>query len=116
MIRQVIARPEDTVFECDSADEALQAVGAFQPDCLTMDIRMPGHSAFDAIRAIREKYPAVRVLVVTSYDQADFRQEASRAGAVGYVVKDNLAGLYLLVAPQRLTGNTQQYVSEGAQS
>ena len=103
MIRQVIAGPGDTVIECGTAEEALHAVGVFQPDCVTMDIRMPGRSAFNVIRTIREDYPAVRVVVVTSYDQRDFRQAANEAGAAGYVVKDNLSELFLLVAPERLT-------------
>src|SRR5262245_10613064 len=105
MIRRVIARSDDTVIECGSADEALGTVGTFQPDCLTMDIRMPGNSAFAAIRAIREEHPTVRIVVVTGYDQPDFRRAANDAGAAAYVAKDNLAGLYLLVAPQRLTSH-----------
>ncbi len=102
MIRQVIAAPGDTIFECESADDALKSVGVFQPDCVTMDVRMPGLCAFKAIRTIRENHPAVRVIVVTSYDQPDFRAAASEAGAAGYVVKENLSELYLLVAPTRL--------------
>jgi DNA-binding NarL/FixJ family response regulator len=103
LIRRVIARSEDTVIECGSADEALGAIAAFRPDCLTMDIRMPGQNVFAAIRVIREEHPAVRIVVVTGYDQSDFRRAANEAGAAGYVAKDNLAGLYLIVAPQRLT-------------
>jgi DNA-binding NarL/FixJ family response regulator len=103
MIRQVIAAPGDTIIECGSADDAVKSIGVFQPDCVTMDIRMPGLCAFKAIRMIRETHPAVRVIVVTSYDQPDFRAAASEAGAAGYVVKENLSELYLLVAPKRLT-------------
>jgi two-component system response regulator DesR len=77
-------------------------VGVFKPDCVTMDIRMPGLSAFQAIRRIRESHPAVRVVVVSSYDQPDFRRAASEAGAVGYVSKENLSELFLLAAPHRL--------------
>jgi DNA-binding NarL/FixJ family response regulator len=103
LIRRVIARSDDTVIECGSADEALGTIAAFQPNCVTMDVQMPGQNAFAAIRVIREEHPGVRVVVVTGFDQPDFRRAANDAGAAGYIAKDNLAGLYLLIAPQRLT-------------
>ncbi len=102
LIRQVAATPNDTVFECVSADDALKSVAIFRPDCVTMDVRMPGSCAFDAIRSIHQLYPNTRILVVTSYDQSDFRQAAADAGATAFVSKENLSELYLLAAPQRL--------------
>ena len=42
MIRQLIVAPGDTVVECASGDEALLALSDFKPDCVTMDISMPG--------------------------------------------------------------------------
>lgn len=105
MIRQLIAAPGDTVLECASGDEAVRAIAGFRPDCVTMDVRLPGLCAFKTVRAIREAHPAARIIVVTSYDQPDFRQAARDAGAANYVVKENLSELYLLVAPQRLSLN-----------
>ena len=102
LIRQVVATAEDTVLECVSADDALKSVGVFKPDCVTMDVRMPGTCAFKAIRRIRESHPGVRVVVVSSHDQLDFRRAATEAGAAGYVSKENLSELFLLAAPQRL--------------
>ena len=102
LIRQVAAMPNDTVLECVSADDALKSVAIFRPDCVTMDIHMPGSSAFQAIRSIRQLVPHTRILVVTSYDQSDFREAATEAGAAGFVSKENLSELYLLAAPQRL--------------
>lgn len=102
LIRQVAATPEDTVYECISADDALKSIAIFRPDCITMDVRMPGSCAFQAIRSIRQSYPGTRVLVVTSYDFEDFREAATDAGATAFVSKENLSELYLLAAPQRL--------------
>jgi DNA-binding NarL/FixJ family response regulator len=106
LIRQAAATTEDTVLECVSADDALKSMAVFKPDCVTMDIRMPGMDAFKAIRQIREYHPKVRVLVVSSYDQVDLRRAATEAGAAGYVSKDNLSELFLLAAPQRLAAGT----------
>lgn len=102
MIRQLIAAPGDSVLECSSGDQALAAAGDFKPDCVTMDISMPGLSAFEAARGIRGAHPSARVVFVSSHDQPDYRRAALDAGAVGYVLKENLPELYLFVATKRL--------------
>jgi DNA-binding NarL/FixJ family response regulator len=102
LIRRLIAVPTDTVLECRSGDEAVQSLGQFKPDCVTMDITMPGLCAFKTARAIREAYPAARVIFVSSHDQPDFRRAANEAGAAGYIVKDNLSDLYVLVSTRRM--------------
>jgi len=102
MIRQLIAAPGDSVLEFGAADDALRLAGEFKPDCVTMDISMPGMDAFNAARGIRAVYPPARVIFVSSHDQPDYRRAALEAGAAGYVMKDNLSELYLLVATKRL--------------
>lgn len=106
-IRQLISSAGDQVIECASADEALLKLEDFKPDCVTMDVSMPGICAFKAMRAIRESHPPVRMICVTSHDQPDFRRAAFDAGASGFVVKDNLSDLYLLVATKRLLSRLQ---------
>ena len=103
LIRQVVATTEDTVLECVSADDALKCMGVFKPDCVTMDLHMPGMNAFKAIREIRESHPKVRVLVVSNHDESELRRAATEAGATGYVSKENLSELFLLAAPHRLS-------------
>ena len=107
MIRKTIAAPGDVVLECGSGDEALQALAAFQPDCVTMDISMPGLCAFQTTRSIRTKNPLTRVIVVSSHDQPDFRRAAREAGAVGYVLKENLSELFMFVSAKRLLASLQ---------
>jgi two-component system, NarL family, nitrate/nitrite response regulator NarL len=102
MIRHLIAAPGDTIQEFATAGEALRVAGEFKPDCVTMDISMPGLGAFEAVRDIRKAYPPARVIFVSSHEQSDYRRMAQEAGAVGYVTKDNLSELYLLVATKRL--------------
>ena len=102
MIRHLIAAPGDSVKECASADEAVLALHEFKPDCVTMDINMPGACAFKTTRTIRAAHPTARVVFVSSHDQPDFRRAAQEAGAVGYVMKENLSDLYLFVATKRL--------------
>ena len=107
MIRQLIAAAGDVVLECGTGDEALGAVSEFKPDCVTMDISMPGQSAFEAARGIRAAHPPARVIFVSSHDQPEFRRLAHEAGAAGYVMKENLTELYLYVATKRLLTSLQ---------
>ena len=104
-IRQLISAPGDTVMECGSGDDALKVFSEFKAECVTMDISMPGAGAFETMRAIRDANPATRVICVTSHDQPDYRRAAYEAGASGFVLKDNLSDLYLLVATKRLLAN-----------
>ncbi len=106
-IRQLIAAPGDTVLECGSGDDALTAFNGFKADCVTVDVSMPGHCAFKTIRSIRNTHPGTRVICVTSHDLPDYRRAAYEAGASGFVLKDNLSDLYLLVATKRLLANLQ---------
>jgi DNA-binding NarL/FixJ family response regulator len=102
MIRQLIAAPGDAVVECASGEEAMLAVTDFRPDCVTMDVSMPGLCAFKATRGIRAAHPSARVIVVSSHDLPEYRRAANEAGAAGYVIKENLSDLYLFVATKRL--------------
>jgi CheY-like chemotaxis protein len=103
LVRQVAALPQDTVLECVSPEEALKAVGIFKPDCVMMGISRPVPGAFQAIKSIRDSYPQVRVLAVSSFRENQLQQLAKDAGAVGYVTTENLSELFLLAAPERLT-------------
>ena len=101
-IRQLVCAPGDSVMECGSGDDALKAFLDFKADCVTVDVSMPGRCAFQTIRAIRAAHPNTRVICVTSHDLPDYRRAAYDAGAAGFVLKDNLSDLYLLVATKRL--------------
>jgi DNA-binding NarL/FixJ family response regulator len=103
VVRQVATTPQDTVLECISADEAVKAIGSFKPDCVMMGVSRLLPGAFQAIKAIRKSHPKVRVVAVSSFNEAELRQSASDAGAAGYVTTENLSELFLLAAPERLT-------------
>jgi DNA-binding NarL/FixJ family response regulator len=101
-IRQLISAPGDVVLECGSGDEAVKSLEIFRPDCVTVDVSMPGLCAFKTMRTIRDQHPSARVICVTSHDLPEYRRAAYDAGASGFVLKDSLSDLYLLVATKRL--------------
>lgn len=67
---------------------AKAATTAVLPDVVLMDLLMPGPDGVATTAAIRERYPSVRVVVVTSFGEAERVHAALAAGAVGYLLKD----------------------------
>ena len=76
------------VGEAGSGDEALVLAGALRPDVVLMDLRMPGTDGVAATARIVERFPEVRVLVLTTYDTDADILRAIEAGATGYLLKD----------------------------
>lgn len=68
--------------------EAVELTAKHQPDLVLMDLKMPGMNGIEATRQIRAKYPHVKVLVLTTYDDDEWLFDALRAGASGYLLKD----------------------------
>jgi len=68
--------------------EALEMIPVKKPDLVLMDLKMPVMNGVVATRKIREKFPDVRVLVLTTYDDDEWVFDAIRGGAAGYLLKD----------------------------
>ena len=68
--------------------EALEMAPKVQPDLILMDLKMPRMNGSIATRHLREKYPHISVLVLTTYDDDAWIFDAIRAGAAGYLLKD----------------------------
>ncbi|MDN5797871.1 MAG: response regulator transcription factor [Intrasporangium sp.] len=85
----------DVVGACGDGEAALSFVGAHQVDVVLMDLRMPGMGGVEAIRALTERAPGVRVLVVTTFDTDADVLPAIEAGATGYLLKDSTADTLL---------------------
>ena len=71
--------------------QAVEMVVEHQPDLVLMDLKMPGMNGIEATRRIRTRFPAVKVLVLTTYDDDEWVFDAIRAGASGYLLKDTPA-------------------------
>jgi len=75
------------VAEAGSAADGIRAVAAFQPEVVVMDIRLPDESGLQACRTITKKWPATKVIMLTSFGDDALIFEALQAGASGYVLK-----------------------------
>jgi two-component system response regulator DevR len=77
----------EVVGEAGTAAEAIDACEQQQPDVVIMDIRMPGRSGIDACEVIMKRLPMTQVIMLTSFADDSLIEQAIRAGAVGYVLK-----------------------------
>jgi len=77
----------DVVGEASDGAEAVALAARVRPDVVLMDLRMPGVSGIEATARIVAEHPAVRVLVLTTYETDDDILGAIEAGASGYLLK-----------------------------
>ncbi|PKN98878.1 MAG: DNA-binding response regulator [Chloroflexi bacterium HGW-Chloroflexi-4] len=77
----------EVVAEADSSEMALAQIKSLSPDVVILDIQLPGQSGLEACREISKNFPNTKVVILTSYANQSFLQQAIRAGASGYVLK-----------------------------
>ena len=97
LIRKFLALPGVLVQECGCGEDAVACAAEFKPDWVTMDVDMPGLDGFESTKALKEVHPAARVMIVTSFNDTQFRQRAHSVGAVGYILKENILALRLML-------------------
>ena len=74
--------------EAGDGEEAVAAAERLRPDVVLMDLVMPRVDGLEAMRALRERVPSARVIVLTSYLDDERLLPALRAGAAGYLLKN----------------------------
>lgn len=96
--------------EAEDAQTAMQAVIAARPDILVVDISLNGPDGLDLLKEIRMRYPDLPVLILSMHDESIYAERALRAGAQGYIMKQE-ATEKVLVALRRILSH-EIYVSE----
>ena len=85
----LLSRREEfqVVAEAGSVAESIAAARRFEPDLVVMDVRLPDGSGIEACRDIRAEFPAMRIVMLTSYPDEEAVLSAILAGASGYLLK-----------------------------
>lgn len=78
----------DVVGLAQDGEQALEVIPKASPDLVLMDLKMSGMNGIEATRRIRQAYPQIKVLVLTTYNDDEWVFDAIRAGASGYLLKD----------------------------
>jgi len=87
------------VCECSDGADAPSVYAEQGSDLVLMDIQMKEVDGLTSAKRIFDANPAARIVMVTDYDDDALREAARRAGACGYVLKDNLADLLCFLEP-----------------
>lgn len=77
----------DIVGTVSCGEEAIEKAGKWKPDLILMDISMPGIGGIEATKQIKEKFPHIKVVMLTMFTEEDYLKKALKAGASGYVLK-----------------------------
>lgn len=93
LIAVVLAPMAADITECADGADALAAYARHAPDVVLMDIAMDRLDGLAATSAIVAAHPHARIVIVSNHGAADLRNAARRAGACGYVLKEDLRQL-----------------------
>src|SRR5271156_3581294 len=111
--------------EAEGANSAFQAIAGLQPDIVVLDISLSGPDGLDVLKEIRMKTAALPVLILSMHDESIYAERAMRAGANGYIMKQEATEKVLIAIRRILQGDVylsdrltttmlQQYVRGGA--
>lgn len=76
------------VFEAENGEELLRELETTQPDVVLMDLRMPGKDGIETTKEVSKKYPDVKVLILTMFEDERFVSHLMENGANGYMLKN----------------------------
>ena len=82
----------EVIAEAASGEEALELAARVKPDVVLMDIAMKGITGLEAAARLRERHPAIRVVILSMHSGEEYVLQALRAGAAGYLLKDAATG------------------------
>lgn len=111
-IRSLLAKHPDllVVGEIGDGTQVEPLTELWQPDLLVLDVAMPGLDPITATRHLKEKYPALNILVLTAYDNDAYVTGLLAAGATGYLLKEE--ALDMLVAAIRAVARGESWLSQ----
>ena len=93
VIREMVADLADEIVECIDGADAFEAYTQFHPDWVLMDVAMKRVNGIAATSQIKEAFPEANIVIVTNHDDSSLREAATRAGAGGYVLKEDMLAL-----------------------
>ncbi|MHA3772843.1 response regulator transcription factor [Verrucomicrobiota bacterium sgz303538] len=110
-VAQLLNRQADLTVcgDADGVTAADRAVAEHQPDLLLLDLRMGSGDCLELIKSLRSRVPSLYILVFSQHDEALFAERALRAGANGYIMKEEASSELLTAVRTVLKGEV--YVS-----
>jgi DNA-binding NarL/FixJ family response regulator len=110
-VMQLINRQRDlnACAEAESLEAAQAALEKDPPDLILLDLRLGGGDVLEFIKSSRARFPKARILILSQHDEPLYAERTLRAGASGYVIKEEAPGEVLTAIRTVLTG--ENYIS-----
>ena len=105
----------ELIGQATTGDEAIAIVEKLRPDLVLMDIRMPGIDGLEATRRIVSRECAPKVIIMSVYEQTEYKRAAEEAGAIHFIPKASLVD-QLPILIRELIASTQSADNESAPS
>jgi CheY-like chemotaxis protein len=99
LLKSIVRKVCDAVFECEDGDEVLAAFTAHQPDWVLMDVEMKRTDGLKATSDLVSSYPQANVIIVTKHDDLPTRLAAREVGARFFLGKEDLLSVLTLIQP-----------------
>jgi DNA-binding NarL/FixJ family response regulator len=103
LIRAVLQTARCNCIECQDGLEAVETYETSMPDLVLMDLSMERLDGLGATARIKASFPAARIMILTQHDDPHLRAAADKAGACGYILKDDLLGLPAAIAAHTMS-------------
>lgn len=87
----------EAIFECDNGEEAVALFNKFHTDWVLMDIQLKNMDGLTATKLIRNSDPAAKIIILTQYDDPEYRKMAKDIGVIDYILKDSLYDLAKII-------------------
>jgi len=89
-LRELLETNEEieVIAEAEDGYECLRLMNEVRPDIVFMDIKLPGINGIETTRLLYDKYPQVKIIILTIYDDDQYVTEAIQSGAKGYILKN----------------------------
>jgi DNA-binding NarL/FixJ family response regulator len=97
--------------EAGTVAETHTAVAALKPDLVILDLRLKGGDGLELIKSLKAQHPDLRILILSQYEAPIYVERALRAGALGYVIKEQAAEEILKAIRSVLAGEV--YLTRG---
>jgi DNA-binding NarL/FixJ family response regulator len=78
----------EVIMEADNGEELLKALETQTPDVIIMDLKMPVMGGIEATQLVKEKYPAIKILIISMYEDEKFISHLMKIGADAYLLKN----------------------------
>lgn len=87
LLNEVFTKEGFTTRLAANGAEAIQSVAEVQPDCVLLDMKMPGIDGVEVLKRIKKDWPEIPVIMMTAYGEIDLTKDAMEHGAIRYFTK-----------------------------